>query len=306
MGHGLKVCLLALSLAGAVSACDWGGDGDSTGALSAQATTSTSQEPTIESSLEGLTVLPARIRWSATTSVPPAQVKKVYFLVDGDRWWEDSVPPYTFGPSGAYLPARWITSLPIGATGHTSHTHEFKVRVIATDGERWSATVSARTPGAQLARQAPGMFGLLRGGGAGYGRLSDADVANPPRPGDYPAYKVWMAFIGASLFVRRANVYHGFAWEMSSDRTRIYLGTPIFLAEGAHVGNPAGYARLEQPLCPGDDSRGIYAWTETRGRVRSTYKGKNDYWRNLTLRAVHEPCNKRKRLVEGVWDELAD
>jgi hypothetical protein len=89
-----------------VSACDWGGDGEKTGAAPAQASSTVAPEPTVESSLDGLTSLPARVRWSATTSLPPAKVKTVYFLVDGDRWWADSAPPYTFGPPGAYLPVR--------------------------------------------------------------------------------------------------------------------------------------------------------------------------------------------------------
>src|SRR5919201_1350822 len=147
MRHGLMVCLVALCLAGAVSGCDWGGGTDTEGSSPAPPTASRPPTPTVESSLEGLTALPARIRWTASTSLPPVQVKNVFFLVDCDRWWGDSTPPYTFGPPGAYLPVRWVSSLPSRSTGHSGRTHEFAILVVTTAGDKWkSEPVRARTP----------------------------------------------------------------------------------------------------------------------------------------------------------------
>jgi hypothetical protein len=143
-----RVGLLALSAASALAGCDWGGDAGSKESSSGAQTTV--EAPAIESSLEGLDVLPARIRWSVTTSLPSEQVQAVYFFVDRDRWWADSVAPFTFGPEGAFLATRWLSGPKAG------RTHEFKVRVVAKNGERWSKVLLARTPAAQIAPGAPG------------------------------------------------------------------------------------------------------------------------------------------------------
>lgn len=218
------------------------------------------------------------------------------FFVDREHWWADVVPPYTYGPHGAYLATRWLS-----LTGRTSRMHEFKVRVIDTNGDKWSESVRARTPGAKVARHAPGAFGDFDH----YFRLSAADLAHPPPPGKWPSsYTGWLDFIGASLFVRGYEDDHGFAWEMSSDSKRVYLGTPIFLGFPA-VAGVDGFNQVERVLCAPDGPPATYTWAETKGRLLGTYQGKSDYARYLRLRAVKEPCEKRRRLVEGVWDEVA-
>jgi hypothetical protein len=303
MGHGLKACLLVLSLAGAVSACDWGGDEDSTGALSAQSMTSTSQQPTVESSLEGLAALPARIRWSATTSLPPAQVKTVYFRVDGDRWWADSWPPYTFGVPGAYFPASWLSTLSNQYTDGRSRTHEFAIRVVTTTDEKWeSEPVHARTPKATRVRP-PGSsgrywFGYWTGQ---YVLLSAADIANPPPPGQYPSFRGFLVFRGNSLLLRRGK--HDFAWEIvSGDRRLMRLGTPIFLAAESHADAGSSFDGFDEVLCAPDGPRAIYTWAKSTGRTIYSDGGQDDYAQNLELRALNDPCKERRRLLEDVWE----
>jgi hypothetical protein len=247
-----------------------------------------------------LTVFPARIRWSATTTLPPAQVKKVYFLVDGDRWWADSLPPYTYGPAGAYLPASWVSSLPIPATGRRSRTHQFAIRVDTTNGERWEGKpVRAQMPRATYA--APPGFGKF---GRSYHRLSSAEIANPPPPGTFGRSRGYLFFRGSALFVSSARGEHHFAWQFSSDRKHVHLGTPIFLAEQSHADNNTGFNGVDEALCAPDGPPATYEWSSARGRVTFSYNGYDEYAHNLTLHAVNDPCKERRRLLEGVWEGI--
>ena len=291
MNQCLKAILLALCLAAVVSACDWGNEPDTGSGPRAGETTSTTAEPTIESSLDGVTALPSRIAWSATASLPPGQIEAVKFLVDGDRWWEDSTAPYTFGPPGAYLPAQWISSLSTAPSFHPRRTHEFAVRVKATNGETLeSDPVRARTPpAAPLPRPPGGLRGRFE-----FLRLS-SEPANPLPPGKNPSFDHFLVFRGPALFVR--GYRHDAAWEVSGAGSRLKVGRPIFLAEGADAVAGSNFTGFEEIVCTPDSPPAIYAWSATRGRVLFGQHG-----RNLTLRAVKEPCAERGRLLEGTWE----
>jgi hypothetical protein len=294
MSRPLRATLLGLCVATALTACNSGRESGNTVA----STASTEGAPTIESSLEGFAVLPPRIRWSVTTSLPSAQVRAVHFNVDHGRVWVDRSPPYTYGPEGAYLPTRWVSSL-----GESGHLHTFKARVIATNGEEWNNVVRARTPEANVARHAPGNFGNFFGGyfgHYGYGRLSAADLADPPHELLWlPSYTGRLVFVGASLFTGEQGEY---AWEISSDGKHVYLGTPIYLDSTGGPGSWYGYRELTEVLCAPDGPPATYAWSAMRGRRLSS----GYHSRYLHLRAVNEPCDKRRRMLEGVWDEIQD
>jgi hypothetical protein len=295
----LKAGLMALCVAAAASACDWGNGEDGEGAVSGGQAPSTTQNPTIESSLEALSVLPPRIRWSATTSLPPEQVEVVQFFIDGSRWWDDSAPPYTYGPAGAYLPARWLATRLKRPQFRLSRTHDFMVRVKATDGEKWeSAVAHVRTPKATFPRP-PGGFGGQWGSRA-YVKLSRSDLANPPPPGSYPFHGGYLVFIANSIFVR-GGVHEG-AWEIGGDHKRVRLGTPIFFRKRAYAAPGSGFDGIEGVVCGPDGPPATYAWSQTRGRLLSVYEGVSRYARNLELRAVNDPCAERQRLLEGVWE----
>jgi hypothetical protein len=297
VSKGLKVGFLALVLAAGVGACDSGRKAqEGPTAASGEQGTSSPETPTIESSFEGLAVLPPRIAWSVETSLPPGEVKAVHFFVDGDRWWDDSVPPYTFGPQGAYFPASWLSSV------SSKRTHEFMVRVKAKSGDEWqSEAVHIRTPEANLV-QPPGGFG--RWGTQQYARLSRADLAHPPSAGELGTG--WLVFIGSSLFVRGGKRDYawegGFAWEISGDRERLHLGTPIFLARASHADAGTGFDGVDDVLCAPDGPPATYRWSQTRGAFIFNYgQGKARF---LELRAVKEPCEDRRRLLEGVWEGI--
>jgi hypothetical protein len=301
MNRGLRAILLAFFLAAGISACDRGHEAD-TGAdrPSGEATTSTAEEPTIESSLEGLAVLPPRIRWSATTSLPPAQVEMMQFIVDGSRWWDDPWPPYTYGPPGAYVPARWISSIPKRPSFRRSRMHDFMVRVKTTAGEKLEGdVVRLRTPQATPA-QPPGGFGKDIYRTHAYLRLSESDIANPPPLGSYPAGKGYLVFIGSSLFV--ADRKRTAAWEFSGDREQVRFGMPIYFRPGAYAAVGSGFYGVTEVVCGPNAPAGRYAWSQTTGRVVSSYGGVNSYARNLELRSIKDPCEPRRRLLEGIWE----
>jgi hypothetical protein len=297
----LRAILLAFFLAAVITACDWGNEADSgAGPPSGEATTSTAEEPTIESSLEALAVLPPRIRWSATTSLPPAQVEMMQFFVDGSRWWDDPWPPYTYGPPGAYLPARWISSIPKRPSFRRSRMHDFMVRVKTTDGEKLEGVVvRLRTPKATLARP-PGGFGNDIYRTHAYVRLSESDIASPLPPGSYPAGTGYLVFIGSSLFVGDGK--HTAAWELSGDREQLRFGMPIFFRPGAYAAVGSGFYGVTEVVCGPNAPAGRYAWSQTTGRVVSSYGGVNSYARNLELRSIKDPCEPRRRLLEGIWE----
>jgi len=287
---------MAFCVAAAASACDWGKGGDP--AVESGGGTS-SQGPTVESSLEGVESLPGRILWSATTSLPREQVEMVQFFIDGSRWWDDSAPPFTYGPAGAYLPARWLATRLKRPQFRLSRTHDFMVRVKATDGEKWdSAVAHVRTPKATFPRP-PGGFGEQYGSHA-YVKLSRSDLENPPPPGSYPFHGGYLVFIANSIFVR-GGVHEG-AWEIAGDHEQVQLGTPIFFRERAYAAPGSGFDGIEGVVCGPDGPPATYAWSQMRGRLVSEYEGVSAYARNLELRAVNDSCAERRRLLEGIWE----
>jgi hypothetical protein len=174
------------------------------------------------------------ITWKATTSLAPARVREVRFYVDGHRWWVDRTPPYTYGPEGAELPLRFISSV-----AERRGSVAFGVRVIPTDGRRGRTVSHAHTPESHLARNAPGNFGrhgrYAYLGDWGFGRLSAGDLANPPQGDLFSSYTGWLTFVGAGLFMGSGGGKDQFAWEMASDGKRIHLGTPDLPRRGGRA-----------------------------------------------------------------------
>jgi hypothetical protein len=128
----------------------------------------------IRSSLEGLEVLPPRIEWTVTTSLPPERVKEVRFWVDSGppALWRDREPPFAYGEDGAQL-GTWMGS----------GEHRFTVLAVATDGSRATETVVANVKAPKTDKR------LIEQGFWGrYQRLSPADVRTPPAPRTEPDF----------------------------------------------------------------------------------------------------------------------
>jgi hypothetical protein len=92
------------------------------------------QQPfNVTSTLAGKTVLPHRIQWVASPSIPAAKVREVDFLIDGKVSWIEHHAPYSYGYDANYLVTSWLTP----------GLHRFAVRAIAADGTRATGVATA-------------------------------------------------------------------------------------------------------------------------------------------------------------------
>jgi hypothetical protein len=91
------------------------------------------------SSLDGKKVLPLRSHWLAYTDLPPSQVDRVEFVVDGTVRWIEHHAPYVYasddnGKSMGWLITTWLSP----------GQHRFVVRVVDKTGQAREDAVSAR------------------------------------------------------------------------------------------------------------------------------------------------------------------
>jgi hypothetical protein len=129
------VMLIPLTLAGC------GGSSSTSSGSSAPAASGASSKssplavaPSVSASLDGLSVLPARIHWTVKVS-DPSQVSEVDFLVDGQKGWVEKNPPYFYGNDGNWLVTSFLTP----------GMHTFSARVTTVSGGSVTDTVKAAT-----------------------------------------------------------------------------------------------------------------------------------------------------------------
>jgi hypothetical protein len=89
---------------------------------------------TVRTTLAGKTVLPHRIPWLASPSLPASQIQQVRFTIDGKLRWVEGRPPYTYGNDGNYLVTTWLSP----------GIHTFVVLAIAKNRQRATVTTHAR------------------------------------------------------------------------------------------------------------------------------------------------------------------
>jgi hypothetical protein len=280
----LRASVLSLCLAAVISSCDSGEESRSRG------TGTSSREPTanvsIESSLEGFAILPPHIRWTATTSLPAEQIKDVRFLVDRTTFWIDAEPPYSYGEEGAYLATRYFYSPYSDKEGQSGH--RFTVRVKGIDGSVWREHVIARVQKPRIAKRAP-TYGI-------WGRLPPDAVTNPRPAGQFGPYTALLNMVGGALWVGR-TVERAYIYELAAaDPRRFRIGVPIFIGSHDRAGDMSGWF-FKGFQCAPDGPPATYAlsWTERFGAFNA---------RHLVLTARHEPCAKRRGILEGVWELL--
>jgi hypothetical protein len=105
--------------------------------LAAQAVASISaggQPFKVSSTLDRKSVLPHRIHWIGSTTLPQKQVAFVGFLIDGKTVWFGARIPDSFAGDGGYLVTAWLTP----------GRHSFTFRVHARDHSVAEDTVIAR------------------------------------------------------------------------------------------------------------------------------------------------------------------
>jgi hypothetical protein len=272
-----------------MSACEFASndakENAQTSAKEAQST-STQIAPPIEirSSLDGIAVLPHRIRWTATTSLPAEQVREVRFLLDRRVWWVDRRPPFTYGDEGAYLVTSWMDA---------DVEHRFVVRVVAKDGSTWTHRADARVRKAKNINDIPAGI---------WGRLPPASLEDPPPPGQFGPYTADLN-INRALWIGK-SYKHAFAYEVGSQgKTTLRIGKPISIGRPEIGGFSFGW-RSKGYQCGPDGPPGTYSWSYMEGRFVGHFNGADQYAAYLVLDAEKDPCGPRRNLLEGIWEQL--
>jgi hypothetical protein len=283
--------LVTIALVG--SACDFGGgEAKNSPPPTSSNGGTTPAAPEIRSSLEGFAVLPRRVQWTVTTSLAPEQVKAVRFIVDGVRLWIDPDPPFEYGEHGAQL-GTWM------GPGR----HRFDVRVVQTDGSRVSETVVARIRTPKTDTRV-----IDRGLSGAWGRLSKADLEMPPPPDKRPRFIAWMWINHSHTPAPRTllvgpSIDHVFGYEYWIRAKTLYVGTAWFL-DGPEGGDYWGWGVAGAFQCDPGAWPARYSWSSRRGRLLGRFNGEDSYAPYIVLNAEEEPCAKRRRMLEGVWEGL--
>jgi hypothetical protein len=298
MGQGLRAICIALVVVAGAAACDMDEEASEPerATSSSDATTTSGVESVeVESSLEGMAMLPRHVRWIVTTSLPAEKIREVRFAVNGTRVWTDHDPPYAYGEEGAYLVTSYF---------HDSYWDEtlggqrFTARVIEWGGVTWRSVVVARVPKPQTTRRLPSY--LI------WGRLSAAALKDPPPLEElvYPSsfYTSELRLLDGGLWVGR-TVERAFAYEASANARVLRVGAPIFFGSHDVAGNQFGWF-FKGYLCSPDGPRSTYAWSLQRRRYLGGFSGEGQYVTHLVLKARNEPCEPRRKILEGVWFPL--
>jgi hypothetical protein len=220
----------------------------------------------VTSTLDGKTVLPHRIHWVATPTLPPTHVTEVEFLIDGGAVrWIGRRPPYTYGGVGGYLVTSWL------APG----LHRFTAKAIAIDRRVTADTVTARVT------QAPAPPAALAG-------TWERTLAPTGRAG-------WAPGVYKLVFDRRwiELVHPG-----GTGQTDYIDWTPAkrsFRVRGpVTLRMQVSDVRGGWPCEPGGPG-GVYAWSVAGRKLTLTPGG----WPNAT-----DLCALRGRIFTGLWTRV--
>jgi hypothetical protein len=83
----------------------------------------------------------------------------------------------------------------------------------------------------------------------------------------------------------------------------LYVGTAWFL-DGPEGGDYAGWGVAAAFQCDPGEWPARYSWSSRTGRLLGRFNGEDTYARYIVLNAEEEPCAKRRRMLEGVWEGL--
>jgi hypothetical protein len=231
---------------------------------------------TVTSTLDGKKVLPVRLRWLATPSVPGSQVASVDFLIDGKVRWTEHSAPYVYGGDDAgrnegYLITTWLSA----------GVHTFSAKVATTDGTTAVDTVRARVLPAQAPPSALA--------GAWTRTVTAADLAKSG-PGPPPAGRWTLVFDGVGAW-HLDPLGSGVVNEYDAEPGVIHVYAPIQMAPLDDTGKGGiskyGHHGIGGTDCTAAGPFGTYRWAVTGGQ--------------LTLTAVHDGCPNRLAIWEGVW-----
>jgi len=122
--------------------------------VAARPTATPAQPFLVVSTLDGKTVLPHHVRWSGSTTLPAAVIKKVQFLIDGTVRWTDTRSPYAFASGSTASPPGYLVT-----SWLRPGVHRFVVRVVTIHGRTATDTVTARVlPAAEVPARLAGSW----------------------------------------------------------------------------------------------------------------------------------------------------
>lgn len=260
--------------------CGGGSGGSHQAAASAQSR-ETAKPFTVTSTLDAKHVLPHRIRWLASPSLPAAQVKEVEFLIDGKVTWIEKQAPYAFSEESGYLVTSWLDP----------GQHSFGVRAVSVDGRTASDTVKARV--AKVSPLPGGLAGTWHRRVNGRGAPRAGTPGNPTETftpsGTYTMVidSRWIQMRFPGHFEAKASESTGAGWILNSD----YTAVPGRLQALGEVSTRPfdGGAAEGGPWCyPGGPSSS-YSWSVSDGVL------------TLKPSGGHDACDVRGFILTGKW-----
>lgn len=218
-------------------------------------------------SLDGRSVLPLRIHWTARPSVPSSAVAEVDFLIDGRLGWTEMRAPYFYGDDGNWLVTTFLRS----------GSHRFTVRLTTVAGKTASDTVTARVV------QAPAPPASLAGKWQHTVTAADVAHATSSQPPPTGSWKLTIGRVG---------------WQMTDPQGGGGAFDVVYLANGGLQMRPT----IETPPYPNPANGGFCADTDPLATwtAKTSADGKT-----MTLRpAVHDRCGDRVAILAGTWRRL--
>jgi hypothetical protein len=250
---------------------------------------STSKRTT--SSLDGLTVLPPRLRWVVHPDVPASAVREVDYIIDDQLRWVEHNPPYYYGGDDMGANPGYLSTSML-----TPGEHVFTAHVVSAHGDSPNDVVTARV---LPAPQPPAALA-----GTWTRTVTKQDQAkSSPAYGAQGAYNIPPAGVWRLVFDSIG------VWELDPVKTGLVTGykvvadvlfayAPISMAAGGcGNGGPCGVTRFGHHHIGGRGRAcnlagpfGSYRWSVAGA--------------HLTLTAIHEPCGQRRAVWEGTWTRV--
>jgi hypothetical protein len=153
------------------------------------------------------------------------------------------------------------------------------------DGAKWRETVVARVSKPETSTREP-TYGI-------WGRRPMSVLANPEwvrKPGPYTA---WLHMLGTELWVGR-TIERAFLCALSATKKRLHVGVPIFIGSAGETSTISGWSFSGYP----DGPPASYSWSWTQERFGPFNEP------HLILKAEREPCQARRRILQGLWEIL--
>jgi hypothetical protein len=225
----------------------------------------------VSSSLAGKVVVPIRSHWFGSTDLPPSQLDRVEFVIDGTVRWIEHDAPYNYASDHKGRDRGWLVT-----TWLSPGRHRFVVRIFDKSGQSAEAGVTARVVASPIAPSV-----LTRGT---WQRV------------DRPSELLWFDRVGIThAGADGTGVIHDY--EITGRTLNVY---------GVVV---AGVQEIDHGTCTGNGCKKVRRLGRTFevagndcsyagpfGRYQWSVKGDQ-----LTLKIIHEGCRGRGGFLAHTW-----